>query len=89
MVGWVDAKGRRVAVGGKVFILSMMGRWMQVQAAMAGKIHVLGCNWELTVSLGSRDGLKMYRGGYKTKWILGDLDLLSITHPLDRIGGAR
>lgn len=70
-MGWVDAKGRRVAVGGKVFILSMMGRWMQVQAAMAGKIHVLGCNWELTVSLGSRDGLKMYRGDIRPSGFWG------------------
>lgn len=42
--------------------LSMIGRWMQVQDTMAGNFHVLGCNCELTVSFGSRNGFKMYRG---------------------------
>lgn len=45
---------------------------MQVQDAMAGEFHVLGCNCKLTI-LGSRD-FRSYRGDVE-KWILGYLDL--------------
>lgn len=46
---WVDAKGRRVGVGRKVFIDYRWGDRCRYQMR-GGGIHVLGCNCELTVS---------------------------------------